>query len=287
MAETAFQTVYRQEYISGYEQRMSLLRDSVTTEAMVTGNQAVFLIAGTGGREAVTRGVNGRIPGRPDDLSQVTCTLEEWHDLVTYTGFVDFASQGNRRRIAQQGNQAVMKRKTDDQIITALSAGTVTSDAGAVKISPELVGHVRGILANADVDVDDVDNLFFAYSAAAQAYLEQYDQYTSADYVEMKLFSGRTMRAKRWAGFNWIPHAHLPGAATASETLFAYHRDAIGHAVNTNAEDSQYGLKAYADYDKEQDYSYAAAHAYMGSKLLQNTGVVKVPHIGNEIGVAA
>jgi len=31
MADTAFQTQFRQEYIAGFEQRQSLLRDSVTT----------------------------------------------------------------------------------------------------------------------------------------------------------------------------------------------------------------------------------------------------------------
>ena len=35
MADTAFQTQYRQEFIAGFEQRQSLLRDTVTTEAVI------------------------------------------------------------------------------------------------------------------------------------------------------------------------------------------------------------------------------------------------------------
>ena len=75
MADTALQTVYRTEFVKGYEQRQSLLRDTVTTQAQITGNQAVFLVADTGSATATTRGANGLIPARADNLSQPTATL--------------------------------------------------------------------------------------------------------------------------------------------------------------------------------------------------------------------
>lgn len=87
MAETAFQTQYRDEFISGFEQRQSLVRQSVTTEGEVRGNSIVFLVADSGSASAVTRGVNGLIPARADSLTQNTATLAEWHDLVRRTGF--------------------------------------------------------------------------------------------------------------------------------------------------------------------------------------------------------
>jgi hemin uptake protein HemP len=34
-------------------------------------------------------------------------------------------------------------------------------------------------------------------------------------------------------------------------------------------------------YDEEQDYSWARASAFMGSKLLQNSGVVVITHDGS------
>jgi hypothetical protein len=98
---TAFQTQYRQEFVAGFEQHVSLLRDTVTTEAEIKGNTAVFLVADSGGAAAVTRGVNGLIPARSDNLTQNSCTLSEWHDLVRKTGFNIFASQGNQRAIMQ------------------------------------------------------------------------------------------------------------------------------------------------------------------------------------------
>jgi hypothetical protein len=104
--DTAFQTQYRQEFIQAFEQHQSLLRDTVTTEAVIKGNQAVFLVAGSGGATAVTRGVNGRIEARADDLTQTSCVLQEWHDLSRKVSFNIFASQGNQRAIMQMTTMA-------------------------------------------------------------------------------------------------------------------------------------------------------------------------------------
>ena len=40
-------------------------------------------------------------------------------------------------------------------------------------------------------------------------------------------------------------------------------------------------IQTAVGYDEEQDYSFARASAYMGSKLLQNTGVVIINHDGS------
>src|SRR4051812_35068649 len=102
MAETAFQTQYRDEFIAGFEARQTLLRSTVTTEAEIKGNQATFLVADSGGNRAVTRGVNGNIPSTPDNLNQYTATLAEYHDLRTKNKFNIFAGQGDQRAIMQK-----------------------------------------------------------------------------------------------------------------------------------------------------------------------------------------
>ena len=109
MAETAFTTLYRTEFIKGFEQRQSLLRDTVTTEAMVNGNAAVFLVADSGSATAQTRGVNGLIAARADNLTQSTATLVESNDLVRKTNFNITASQGNQREIMQMTSMGVMR----------------------------------------------------------------------------------------------------------------------------------------------------------------------------------
>src|SRR6185437_11478669 len=152
VADTAFQIQYRQEFIAGFEQHKSLLSQTVTNEAVIKGNQAVFLVADSGGATAVTRGVNGLIPARADNLTQDTATLTEWHDLVRKTRFNIFASQGDQRRVMQMTSMGVVNRKIDTDIIAMLDSG-VTNQAGATAATGSLamVMRAKTILGNNQV----------------------------------------------------------------------------------------------------------------------------------------
>lgn len=46
---------------------------------MIKGNQAVFLVSGSGGVSAVTRGINGLIPFNTVENVQNTAVLVEYH----------------------------------------------------------------------------------------------------------------------------------------------------------------------------------------------------------------
>jgi len=274
MAETAFQTAYRDEFIAGFEMRQSLLRAAVTTEAVIKGTSAVFLVADSNGATAVTRGVNGLIPARADNLTQNTCTLSEKHDLVRKTGFNVFGSQGDQRRIMQQTSMGVLNREIDTDILTALADGT--NDTGtAATASLALVMKSRAILGNAEVPTEEEDNMFAVVSPAFEAYMMQVSAFTSADFVDVKPFSGPARRFRRWAGCNWIVHPNVSGVGTSAEKCFMFHRNAIGHAINMS------DLQSVVGYDEEQDYSYARTTGYMGAKLLQNSGVVVMNHDGS------
>lgn len=279
MAETAFQRQYRQEMIAAFEQGQSLLRDTTTTETVIKGNEATFLVAGSGGAAAVTRGVNGMIPARGDDLTQNTATLTEWHDLVRKTRFNIFASQGDQRAVMQRTTMAVINRKVDSDIITALNTGTVNTGA-ATTASLALVLKSKTILQNSSVAWDG--NIFGLITPAFEAYLEQIAAYASADYVDVKPLAGMgnagwsdKPKVKYWSGVNWIVHPNLPGKATNAEKCFLYHRSAIGHAMDSST------LNTAVGYDEEQDYSYCRASVFMGSKVLQNSGIVVMNHDGS------
>jgi hypothetical protein len=275
MAATAFQIQYRQEFVSAFEQRQSMLSASVTREAVIKGNQATFLVAGSGAATAVTRGVNGLIPARNDDLNQYTATLVEWHDLVQKTDFNIFASQGDGRRIMQETTMGVINRKMDQDILTELDNGTQDAGNSASTMSLSLALRAWTILGNADVPVQEEDKMFCIISPAAYSYLMQTKEFASADYVEVKPFSGPARQYRRWAGVNWIMHPNVAGAGTSAEKLFMFHRDAIGQAVNTGDMNMAVGV------DEEQHYSYARCSVYMGSKILQNTGIVRINHDGS------
>ena len=272
MADTAFQTKYRAEFIAGFEQRQSYLRSTVTTEANVNGNQAVFLVADSNSETAVTRGANGLIPAKADNLAQYTATLVEWHDLRRKTRFNIYAGQSDQRRIMQMNSMGVVNRKVDEDIITALETGTQNTGT-AVKMSLDLAMRALTILGNNEVELDG--NIYCAITPAAFAFLIQTKEFASADYVNNKPFAN-IMRAFNWAGINWLVHPNLTGKGTNAEKCIMYHKSAIGHAMDTD------GMNIAVGYDEEQDYSFARTSAFMGSKLLQNSGVVIINHDGSD-----
>lgn len=275
MSDSAFQTLYRDEFIAGFEQGTSYLRSTCVTNAQMKGGSCVFLVADSGGAEPVTRGLNGDIPARPDNLNQFTATLVEWHDKPRRTGFNIFASQGDGRKIMQGTTIKVMNRKIDQDIIGELNTGT--NDTGtAVRASLDLVIYARTILGNNEVDVEEEDNMFMVVTPAFDGFMLQVKEYANANYVDVKPLEGPVRRMRRYAGFNWIVHPRLPGRITNAEKCFAFHRNAIGHAVNTGE------MKVAAGYNEEDDYYWARSSIYMGSKLLQNSGVVVINHDGSK-----
>lgn len=278
MADSAFQVQYRQEFVFGFEQRQSLLRDAVTTEFEQKGGSAVFLVADSGGAQATTRGLNGLIPARADNLTQNTCTLAEWHDLVRKTGFNVFASQGNQTALMQNTTMAVINRKIDQDIITELN--TATNDTGTA--APGSVGlalKAQTILGNLGVPSDG--NVWGLITPAFRAYLMQSTEFSSADYVRRAPFDGSQTAWRDQPGFydwmevKWIVHPNLPGVGTNAEKCFLFHKSAIGHAIDMN------GLQTPVGYDAEQDYSWARASGFFGSKLLQGNGVCVINHDGS------
>jgi hypothetical protein len=275
MADSAFMTTYRDEHINAFEQNFSLLRATCVQEAVIKGNQAVFLVSGSGGVSAVTRGVNGLIPYATVENTQYTCVLTEQHAPFERTGFNIFASQGDQRRIMQMASVAVLNRNIDQTILDELDTATLTTGT-AVKANLALIAKSKVILGNNEVPTVEEDNMFAVISPAFEAYMMQMTEFSSADYVEIKPFAGPAKRMRRWYGINWIIHPNVPGVGTASESCFMYHKNAIGHAANSKE------MKVDVDYERKQDLSWSKASLFHGAKKLQNSGIVKMVHDGSE-----
>lgn len=279
----AAQIQYRQEFIAGFEQHQSLVRDSVTNEAVIKGNQATFLVADSGGAGAVTRGVNGLIPARGDNNVQNTATLAEWHDLVRKTNFNIFASQGNQREIMQKTTMAVVNRKIDDDIITVLNTGTNNTGAAATA-TLNMTIHAQTILGNNDVPFDG--RICALITPAFLGYLMQIKEFGSADYVTKKPLEQDAPQWNdapgyyMWNNVKWIVHPNLPGKGTSAEKCFMYHETAVGHAVDTA------GMESPIGYDEEQAYSWCRCTVHMGTVLLQNSGIVVMNHNGSAFAPA-
>jgi hypothetical protein len=266
-------TLYRRQFVAAFEQDVSLLKMTATKESMTNGLTTTFLVAGSGGDTAVTRGVNGQIPyGNPTN-TQVAATLVEKHAPYELTSFNIFASQGDQKEIMRKASMAVINRDIDLTILAELA--NATQDYGTGTATLNTVLGAQAILGNADVATEEEDNMFAVISPAFRAYLMQTTEFASGDYVEMRPYGGPARRMFRWAGINWLVSSRITGLGTSSEICYMFHRNALGYAVRVQEESISIG------YDDKQDSSWSRATTYHAAKILQNTGIVKITHDGS------
>lgn len=269
---------YKKDFVPAFEQRASLLKMTTTKESVLSGNQATFLVSGSGSDTAVTRGTNGLIPfGNPTN-NQYTATLVEKHAPYELTGFNVFASQGDQIRVMRDASISVINRDIDLTLLAELANATQDYGGGATA-SLSLVTGAQAALGQLDVDVEDEANMFAIITPAFRHYLLQTTEFASGDYVEQKPLSGPARKMWRWAGVNWIVSSKVTGLGTASEICYMYHRSAIGYAVNIGED------KVFAGFDEKQGISWSRAEVYHGAKILQNTGIVKITHDGSAIAL--
>lgn len=274
MTVQAAKTIFREEFIAAYEQSKSLLSAATSPATMTEGLTSTFLIAGSGGQRAVTRGQNGQIPYNTPSNSQVSVTLVEKHAPYELTGFDIFASQGNQKQIMQDASLAVIRRDQDLIILAELANATQDYGSGSLEIGT--IAMSKAILGQNFVDTSNPDDMFWVISPAAEAYLMQMPEFASADYVSVLPMEGGAARNyRRWMGSNWIVSALVTGVGTASEVLYNFHRSALGYAMNMGAE------KIAIGYDEKQDTSWSRATIYHAAKILQNNGIIKVAHDGS------
>lgn len=250
-----------------------------TKESVIKGNQATFLVAGSGTDTAVSRGTNGLIPyGNPTN-TQVTATLVEKHAPYELTGFNVFASQGDQKAVMRQASMHVINRDIDLVCLAELANATIDTGSFATA-SIAMVEKAKGYLANNDIPVEEEDNMFAVVSGGFMAYLRQTTEFASADYVDVKPLVGPTRRMLRWNGVNWAQSARITAIGTASELCYMFHRNALGWAVNIGEDTIDIG------YDNKQDLSWSRATIFHGAKILQNTGIVQLKHDGSAFGLS-
>lgn len=270
---------YRQAFIDQFEGKASIFRTMTTKESVTKGNQATFLVAGSGTDTAVTRGVNGQIPyGNPTN-SQVTATLVEKHAPYELTGFNVFASQGDQKAVMRQASMNVINRDIDLTVLAELANATIDTGAYATA-SVAMVEKAKAYLGNNDIPIEEEDNMFGVVSAGFMSYLRQTTEFASADYVDVKPLVGPSRKMIRWNGVNWAQSARVTGSGTATELCYMFHRAAIGYAVNVGEDSVSIG------YDEKQDTSWSRATVFHGAKILQNTGIVQMKHDGSAFALS-
>lgn len=274
MAVQAAITQFRQETVAQFEQKGTQLAMATTRENVRQGLTATFLVSGSNGDTATTRGANGDISFGGPQNSQVSMTLKEKHAAKELSGFDVFASQGNQADGLRNMVMNIIHRDQDLVILAALASATQNFGTGVMDLTTVL--GIGAILGNNQVPTDEVDNMFGVISPAANAYMMQFPEYSSADYVSVMPFGGGVAKKyKRWADINWIITPLVSGVGTASEILYIFHRAAIGYSAALGEE------KVYADYETKHGRSWARAELFHEAALLQNAGVVKITHDGS------
>lgn len=274
MSVEAAQIQYRQAFIDQFEGRTSILRAMTTKETVMKGNQATFLVAGSGTDTAVTRGVNGQIPyGNPTN-SQVTATLVEKHAPYELTNFNVFASQGDQKAIMRQASMSVINRDIDLTILAELANATIDTGSYAVA-SLDMVTKAQAYLGNQDVPIEEEDNMFALITPAFRSALLKVTEFAKGSYVDVKPLVGPARKMWRWAGVNWAVSARITGTGTSEELCYMWHRNALGYAVNVGEDSVEIG------YDAKQHLSWSRATIFHGAKILQNTGIVQMKHDGS------
>jgi hypothetical protein len=272
MAVNAPLVHYRKEFIPAFAQQSSLLKDIGTREFQSSGNQATFVVSGSRGGTASTRGTNGDIPYNNPANTQITTTLVELHGAYRMTGFNIFASQGNQRAVMQTEAIKDLSNSIDLAVLAALASATQDlTGTGSVA----LVEKAIAVLGYNEVDTTEADNMFGVISPGFLAYLRQTNQMSSRDYVDMLTYNGAVRKVFRWAGVNWISSPKITGAQTSSEVCYVMHRSALGISMMMGEE------QVFAGYDEEQDRSWTRATTYFAAKILQDTGIVKITHDGS------
>jgi hypothetical protein len=99
----------------------------------------------------------------------------------------------------QESTRKVLNRRIDQDIVDQLDTAT-TNLGAATTMSLGIVAKAQTTLAEAEVEVEDEDNMWAVATPAVRGYLMQTTEWNSADYVDMKPLVGPARRVKRWAG---------------------------------------------------------------------------------------
>lgn len=268
MALNPAMVTYREEFLAAFETNQTLLRDTVMTESLITGNQAIILV--TAQAEAMKqRGVDGLIPASNEVDTQQTIQLTEMHHRTTVTNWDIFQGQADRRRIMQMRGINAANKEIDDNILTALSAATttygttITTSGLTLSVFTDIM---QTLYAN---QVPNDGGITCVWTPKMFARLLLLNQFTSSDWQSNQpMVTGP--QVVKWMGANHIMHPRLTGVGTSTATCYVYHKSAIAHAVDTA------GVRTDIGYNGEHDYSYARHSIFHGSKVLQNAGVLKI-----------
>lgn len=239
--DVSFIKQFESEVHLAYQRRGSKFRGLVRNSSPLNGESTYFqkIAAGTAG----TKSRHGDVPIMNLVHSRVECPVADYY-AGEYIDRLDLLKVNiDERGAVSSSISAAMARKTDNLILTALSAGANTdltnATTAAARYNPSgtpTVTYALGImteLLERDIGVED-GMTYHAVSPAAWSDLMLNPQFANQDYVpgDRLWFAG--VQAKAWLGMTWFPFSALPIVSGTERECMVWHKRAVGFAVNAD-----------------------------------------------------
>ena len=271
MALPTISTSFIEEFESGvhmaYQRMGSKLRNTVRTRNGVK-NKTTFQKIGKG--FATTKARHGSIAPMNLEHTNVNVTVEDYFAGEWIDDLDQLRINHDEMLIAQRSGAYALGRKTDDLIKAAMATTSSTHNETSNGITLAWSLQLMELFGNNEVPDDGRRFVVVGWENWSQ--LMNIDQFSRAEFVgEADLPFPGGMSAKRWLGFTWFAHGGLDeaGSGNADRVCFAYHSDAIAHAIGAD-------VSSNMQYHNDKDSYFVMNKMQMNSVLIDAEGVFKL-----------
>ncbi len=232
--DQAFIKQFEREVHEAYQRQGSKLLGTVRTISEVNGSAAIFQKVGKG--TASTKSTHGMVPIMNLAHSNIEVVLSDYYAGDWVDRLDELKTNIDERQIIAAAGAHALGRKTDELIITAMSAAddnVVVDDNTGLSLNKVL----EAFETFGENDVPDDGGRFAIVGWKQWSELLKLEEFASADYVGADNLPFSTVtQAKMWLGTIWMPHSGLPIDDNDVRSCFYYHKTAIGHAAASDVQ---------------------------------------------------
>lgn len=233
--DDAFIQKFNRDVHLEFQQRGSLFRTLVRTDAEVMASTLRFQKLGT--ITVGSKARNGTIPISNPAHSHVDVTMIDRY-AATLIDKLDLTKLNIDVRSGYVENMtAGFARETDDQIITAMTAGaTQTVGSYASGISRNIALLSREALDDNNVFSDG--RCYCAVTPRQWSHLMTIDEFVRAEFLgyDRMPWKQEGFQMKLWNRVYWFVSTRLPGVKTSQAKCYMWHKIAMGHGINAEVD---------------------------------------------------
>lgn len=232
--DQAFVKQFEREVHEAYQRQGSKLRNTVRSINNVKGASTIFQKVGKG--TASTKSTHGMVPVMNLTHSNVECTLQDFYAGDWVDRLDELKTNIPERQVIAGAGAYALGRKTDEMIITALTAAaTHTIGDGNIGLTKAKVLQAFEKFGQNDIPDDGQRYAIVGWKQWSE--LIAIPEFSSADYIGSDALPYSTAtQAKSWLGTIWIPHSGLPIDGNDIRKCFFYHKTSVGHASGSDVQ---------------------------------------------------